>query len=78
MTDGEKMDALNNMWRNFTVSDTYEPGSTFKIVTATAALEAGTVSLSDTFTVRDIRSWRIAGSGAIRRQDMVRRTSGMH
>lgn len=49
MTDGEKMDALNSMWRNFTVSDTYEPGSTFKIVTATAALEAGTVSLSDTF-----------------------------
>lgn len=49
MTDGEKMDALNNMWRNYTVSDTYEPGSTFKIVTATAALEAGTVSLSDTF-----------------------------
>ena len=49
MTDGEKMDALNNMWRNFTGSDTYEPGSTFKIVTATAALEAGTVSLSDTF-----------------------------
>lgn len=49
MTDGEKMDALNNMWRNFTVSDTYEPGSTFKIVTATAALEAGTVSISDTF-----------------------------
>lgn len=49
MTDGEKMDALNNMWRNFTVSDTYEPGSTFKVVTATAALEAGTVSLSDTF-----------------------------
>lgn len=49
MTDGEKMDALNNMWRNFTVSDTYEPGSTFKIVTATVALEAGTVSLSDTF-----------------------------
>lgn len=49
VTDGEKMDALNNMWRNFTVSDTYEPGSTFKIVTATVALEAGTVSLSDTF-----------------------------
>ena len=49
MTEAQKMDALNNMWRNFTVSDTYEPGSTFKIVTATAALEAGTVSLSDTF-----------------------------
>ena len=54
MTDGEKMDALNNMWRNFTVSDTYEPGSTFKIVTATAALEAGTVSLSDTFLLSGI------------------------
>ena len=47
MTEAQKMDALNNMWRNFTVSDTYEQGSTFKIVTATAALEAGTVSLSD-------------------------------
>lgn len=49
MTASEKMDALNTMWRNFNISDTYEPGSTFKIVTSTAALEAGTVSLSDTF-----------------------------
>ena len=72
MTDGEKMDALNNMWRNFTVSDTYEPGSTFKIVTATAALEAGTVSLSDTFYCpgykivedRKIRCHKVGGHGA--------------
>ena len=72
VTDGEKMDALNNMWRNFTVSDTYEPGSTFKIVTATAALEAGTVSLSDTFYCpgykivedRRIRCHKTTGHGA--------------
>lgn len=43
------MDLLNNMWRNFNISDTYEPGSTFKIVTATAALENDVVSLSDQF-----------------------------
>ena len=49
MTASEKMDALNTMWRNFNISDTYEPSYTFKIVTSTAALEAGTVSLSDTF-----------------------------
>lgn len=42
-------DKLNNMWRNPLISDSYEPGSTFKIVTATAALEEGKVSLSDTF-----------------------------
>ncbi|MBE5967406.1 MAG: PASTA domain-containing protein [Lachnospiraceae bacterium] len=40
---------LNGMWRNACISDTYEPGSAFKIVTATAALEAGVVSLNDTF-----------------------------
>ena len=72
MTEAQKMDALNNMWRNFTVSDTYEPGSTFKIVTATAALEAGTVSLSDTFYCpgykivedRKIRCHKVGGHGA--------------
>ncbi len=42
-------DKLNNMWRNPLISDSYEPGSTFKIVTATAALEEGKVSLNDTF-----------------------------
>lgn len=49
MTEKEKNDALNQMWRNACVSDTYEPGSTFKIVTATAALESGVVKLGDTF-----------------------------
>lgn len=42
-------DALNNMWRNFCINDTYEPGSIFKIVTATAALEEHVVSETDTF-----------------------------
>lgn len=45
----EKQSALNQMWRNPCVSDTYEPGSTFKIITAAAALEEDVVSLSDTF-----------------------------
>lgn len=46
----EKMnDLLNTMWRNACLSDTYEPGSTFKIITATAALEEHVVKLSDTF-----------------------------
>lgn len=48
-SEEEKMNLLNNMWRNFIINDTYEPGSTFKIVTATAALEKGVVSLQDTF-----------------------------
>lgn len=39
------MDLLNNMWRNFCINDTYEPGSIFKTVTATAALETGVVGL---------------------------------
>lgn len=47
--EGSENDKLNNMWRNPLISDSYEPGSTFKIVTATAALEEGKVSLSDTF-----------------------------
>jgi stage V sporulation protein D (sporulation-specific penicillin-binding protein) len=46
----EKMnEVLNGMWRNACISDTYEPGSAFKIVTATAALEEGVVKLTDTF-----------------------------
>ncbi len=45
----EKQELLNQMWRNPCISDTYEPGSIFKIVTATAALEEETVSLDDTF-----------------------------
>jgi stage V sporulation protein D (sporulation-specific penicillin-binding protein) len=40
---------LNGMWRNACISDTYEPGSAFKIITATAALEEGVVKLTDMF-----------------------------
>lgn len=42
-------DRLNNMWRNSVISDSYEPGSTFKIITAAAALEEHKVTLEDTF-----------------------------
>lgn len=64
-------DALNEMWRNACVSDTYEPGSTFKIVTATAALEDHKVTLNDTFSCpgfkivedRRIRCHKTAGHG---------------
>jgi len=45
----KKQELLNQMWRNPCISDTYEPGSTFKIVTATAALEEGVVSVGDGF-----------------------------
>jgi stage V sporulation protein D (sporulation-specific penicillin-binding protein) len=47
--DKEKQNLLNQMWRNPSINDTYEPGSTFKIITASAALEQGVVKLSDTF-----------------------------
>lgn len=49
LSSKEKTNLLNNMWRNPCISDTYEPGSTFKIVTATAALEEGVVKLTDRF-----------------------------
>lgn len=49
MSAKKKQEALNGMWRNACVSDTYEPGSTFKVITATSALEAGVVKLEDTF-----------------------------
>lgn len=55
MTDQEKQDALNTMWRNFCINDTYEPGSTFKIVTATAALEENVVKVDDTFSCLGFR-----------------------
>ena len=50
MTDKEFQDACNQMWRNPTINDTYEPGSTFKIITMAAGLSQGVVSLDDTFT----------------------------
>ena len=48
-SEKKKQVALNGMWRNACVSDTYEPGSTFKVITASSALEAGVVKLTDTF-----------------------------
>ncbi|MDD6072327.1 MAG: penicillin-binding transpeptidase domain-containing protein [Clostridiales bacterium] len=67
----QKQDALNNMWRNFCINDTYEPGSTFKIVTATAALEEKVVNVEDTFSCpgfrivedRRIRCHKVGGHG---------------
>ena len=49
--EGEKLqDALNAMWRNRCINDTYEPGSTFKIITSAACLEEGVVTPEDTFS----------------------------
>ena len=50
MTDEERQNRLNQMWRNRCINDTYEPGSTFKIITSAACLEEGVVSLDDTFS----------------------------
>ena len=49
LSEKEKNDKLNAMWRNPCLSDTYEPGSAFKIITASAAFEAGKVTLEDQF-----------------------------
>lgn len=70
-TGTSKMDLLNNMWRNFCINDTYEPGSIFKMVTATAALETGSVTLNDHLTCggsaivadRKIRCHKTTGHG---------------
>lgn len=70
-TGTSKMDLLNNMWRNFCINDTYEPGSIFKMVTATVALETGSVTLNDHFTCggsaivadRKIRCHKTTGHG---------------
>lgn len=72
LTDEQKQDALNQMWRNRCINDTYEPGSTFKIITASACLEEGVVSLTDNFSCpgyrvvedRKIRCHKVGGHGA--------------
>lgn len=72
MTDEKKQDALNQMWRNGCINDTYEPGSTFKIITASACLEEGVVHLDDTFSCpgyrvvedRKIRCHKVGGHGS--------------
>lgn len=72
LSEEEKQNALNKMWRNQCINDTYEPGSTFKIITASAALEEEKVSLSDQFNCpgykivedRRIRCHKVGGHGA--------------
>lgn len=72
VSDEEKQDLLNQMWRNECISDTYEPGSTFKIITAAAALEEDVVTLEDSFYCpgykivedRKIRCAKTTGHGA--------------
>lgn len=72
MTDQEKQDARDQMWRNQCVNDTYEPGSTFKIFTSSAALQSGTSTLQDQYYCpgykivedRRIRCHKAGGHGA--------------
>lgn len=71
MSDEDRQNALNQMWRNGCINDTYEPGSTFKAITASACLEAGAVRLEDTFSCpgyrvvedRKIRCHKVGGHG---------------
>ncbi len=83
-TDGlsseKKQELLNAMWRNGCINDTYEPGSTFKIITAAAGLEAGVVTLEDRFSCsgaiivddRRIRCHKAGGHGAESFTDAVK------
>lgn len=72
VTKEEYMNLLNAMWRNGCINDTYEPGSTFKMITASAALEEGVVSVNSSFYCpgyrivedRRIRCHKVAGHGA--------------
>ncbi len=71
LSDEELQDELNQMWRNRCINDTYEPGSIFKIITTSACLEEGVVSLDDTFFCpgyrivedRKIRCHKVGGHG---------------
>ncbi len=72
LTENEKQDLLNNMWRNGCINDTYEPGSTFKIITAAAGLEEQVVETGEDFYCpgykivedRKIRCHKTRGHGA--------------
>ncbi len=71
LSDEDRQNALNQMWRNGCINDTYEPGSTFKAITASACLEANAVRLEDTFSCpgyrvvedRKIRCHKVGGHG---------------
>ena len=75
----EQQDLLNNIWRNGCINDTYEPGSTFKIITAAAGLESGVVTPESTFSCpgfivvddRKIRCHKVTGHGS---EDFVHAT----
>lgn len=72
ISDEEKQNRLNQMWRNSSINDTYEPGSIFKIFTSTACLEEGTVNTTDSFFCpgyylvedRKIRCHKVGGHGS--------------
>ena len=72
LKESEKQNLLNQMWRNACINDTYEPGSTFKIITTAAALEQGVVTVNDSFYCpgykivedRRIRCHKTTGHGA--------------
>ena len=79
ISEEERQNILNGIWRNGCINDTYEPGSTFKIVTAAAGLESGSVTTTDTFSCpgyimvedRRIRCHKVGGHGA---EDFVHAT----
>lgn len=79
LSEEKKQELLNGMWRNGCINDTYEPGSTFKIITAAAGLESGAVKPTDTFNCpgfimvedRKIRCHKVGGHGA---EDFVQGT----
>ncbi|MCI9189947.1 MAG: peptidoglycan glycosyltransferase [Lachnospiraceae bacterium] len=76
LTQEEQQNLLNGIWRNGCINDTYEPGSTFKIITAAAGLSAGVVSPGSSFSCpgfiivddRKIRCHKVAGHGS---QDFI-------
>lgn len=79
ISEEKRQELLNGIWRNGCINDTYEPGSIFKIITASAALEEGVVTTSDTFSCpgyvmvgdRRIRCHKTTGHGA---EDFVQAT----
>lgn len=79
MTDQEKSDYLNTIWRNFCVSDTYEPGSIYKPLVVAAALEEGVITKNSTFNCsgkitvgdRDINCHLHSGHGTLSVEEIM-------